>query len=120
MGAPTAVAPWLVSNGFSHQADLQSDPNNDGVNLLMAYALNLDPKQNLSRNIPRPVCVANQMGLTYYAGSDGVSYTVETSDDLQDWTPAGVSLSAPDANNFRTATVNMNGGKRFMRLVVGY
>ena len=97
---------------------LGSDPNGDGVNLLMAYALNLDPKQNLQSSIPRPLIAGSQMGLTFYAGTAGVTYSVETSTDLQTWTSAGVTLSTPDANNLRTASAPTTGPNRFMRLVV--
>ena len=45
----------------------------------MAYALNLDPKQNLSGSMPKPVIAGNQMSLTFYAGSSGVTYSAETS-----------------------------------------
>ena len=120
MGDPTPVAQWLISHGFSHNADLQTDPNCDGVNLLMAYALDLDPKKNLSGSMPRPIITANQMSLTFFAGTTGVTYTVESSADLHSWSTAEVILSAPDANQFRTATVNMNDSSRFMRLVVAY
>ena len=95
-------------------------PNGDGVSLLMDYALNLDPNQNQSGSMPKPVMAGNQMSLAYYAGSTGVTYAVETSPDLQTWTTSGVTLSAPDANNIRTATVPTAGVNCFMRLVVSY
>jgi len=120
MGNSTPAATWLLSNNLPYNADLQTDPNGDGVSLLMAYALNLDPKQNLGGSMPKPVMAGNQMSLTFYAGSAGVSYLVQSSTDLQTWSATGVSLSAPDANNFRTATVNQNGPKKFLRIVAGY
>lgn len=86
----------------------------------MAYALNLDPNRNLSGSMPGPVVAGNQVSLTFYAGSPGVTYSVQTSTDMQTWTTAGVTLSAPDANNNRTATVPLTGPSRFMRLVVVY
>ena len=119
MGARSAVPPWLLSNGLPYNADPQSDPNGDGVNLLMAYALNLDPNQNLSGSIPQPVFAANQMRLTFYAGRADVNYTVESSTDLQHWSTDGVTLSDLDAiSKERTATVDMSGTCLFMRLVV--
>ena len=39
------AAPWLVSHGLPYDTDLNQDLNGDGVTLLMAYALGLDPKQ---------------------------------------------------------------------------
>ena len=120
MGDSTPTANWLLTNGLLYNADLQSDPNGDGVNLLMAYALDLNPAQNLSASLPSPVIAGNQMGLTFYAGSAGVTYTVQTSTDLTNWSASGVTVSAPDANNVRTATVPTTDPNRFMRLLVGY
>jgi hypothetical protein len=120
MGDSSPFPPWLLTNGFAYNTDLQSDPDGDKVSLLMAYALNLDPKANLSGLMPRPVIAANRMSLTFYTGSIGINYSVEASDDLRDWSTAGVILSAPDANQCRTATANMTGSSRFLRLVVGY
>jgi len=74
--------------------------------------------RNLSASTPRPVCAGQQMSLTFYAGRAGITYSVESSIDLQTWSTADVTLSAPDANNCRTATVPMTGPRRFMRLVV--
>jgi hypothetical protein len=51
------------------------------------------------------VIAENQLGLTFYAGSACVIYTVETSTDLQSWSTGGVILSALDANNIRTDSV---------------
>ncbi|MCX6878708.1 MAG: leucine-rich repeat domain-containing protein [Verrucomicrobia bacterium] len=118
MGNPDPASMWLLSNGFPYDANLQADPNGDGVSLLMAYALNLDPYRNLSGCIPRPVLAGNQISLTFYAGSAGVTYTVQSSADLKVWSTAGVTVSAPDANKYRTATVAMVGPHHFMRLLV--
>ena len=116
--ALTPLATWLVSNGFYSSTDPQSDPNGDGVTLLMAYALNLDPKLNLASSLPKPVITGNQMNLTFYAGSAGVTYSVESSTDLKTWSTTGVTLSAPDANQFRTASVPTTDPHRYLRLVV--
>jgi len=120
MGNSTPVATWLLSNNLPYNANLLSGSNVYGVNLLMAYALNLDPKQNLRSSMPKPVIAGNQMSLTFYAGSAGVTYSVQSSTDLQTWSTTGVTLSDPDANNFRTATVSQNGPKKFLRIVANY
>lgn len=120
MGPVSPVAPWLLTNGFAYNASLTADPNNDGVSLLIAYALNLDPKQNLSGSLPKAMRAGSQMSLTFYAGSQGVTYAVEASADMQSWSTAGVTLSVPDINNFRTATVDASGPGRFLRVVAVY
>ena len=42
--------------------------------------------------------------LHFYAGRSDINYTVETSDTLTGWKTQGVSLSAIDANGYRTAS----------------
>jgi hypothetical protein len=116
MGQVSPVSPWLVSNGFPHDTDMMADQDGDGVSLLMAYALALNPRQNLSGSVPRPVIAGDQMTLTFYAGSEGITYRVETSDDLQNWNTDGITLSSPDANGYRTAWFLGGGPNRFMRL----
>ena len=119
MGSSTPITQWVINQGFPYNTNINSDPNGHGVNLLMAYALNLDPKQSLGGSMPKPVIAGNQMSLTFYAGTTGVTYAVQTSTDLKNWTTTGVALSALDANNRCTATVTRTGNtNRFMRLVV--
>lgn len=115
----TPATAWLLSKGFPANSNLQSDSNGDGASLLMAYALNLDPNQNLCGSLPRPVFTANQMSMGFYAATAGVTYTVECSTDFTNWTTNGVTLSAPDANHL-TATVNRSGSSCFMRLAVSH
>ena len=118
MGAATPVAKWLLSNDLPYNSNLQDDADGDGVSLLLAYALNLDPKRNLSGSLPRPVATPNHLSLTFYAGSEGVTYTVEASTDLHAWSAADVTVSAPDANNFRTASVPLTHSMLTLRLKV--
>lgn len=116
-GADPVIA-WLTDHQLPADSDLKSDLNGDGVSLLMAYALNLNPNQNLSGALPQPVLTTGQMSLSFYAGAAGVAYVVESSTDLQVWSAGGVSVSAPDANQIRTATVGNAASSRFVRLVV--
>ncbi len=112
------VVAWLTTHQLPADSDLKSDLDGDGVSLLMAYALNLNPNQNLSGALPQPVLTTSQMSLSFYAGAAGIAYMVESSTDLQFWSTSGVSVSAPDANQIRTATVGNAATSRFMRLVV--
>ena len=120
LNSRSAATIWLITKGLPYNANLTSTPNHDGVPLLMSYALNLDPTQNQSANIPKPVINGTQMSLTYFEGSTGVTYSVEVSNDLQNWNSNGVTTSAPDSNNFCTATVPVSGTNQFMRLKVVY
>ncbi len=112
------LASWLTSKGLPTFADLQSDTNGDGVNLLMAYALNLEPAQNLSNAIPHATVNAGQMSLSFYAGAVGVTYAVQCSSDIVHWSTAGVSYS--NVGEVRTATATPSGSSCFMRLAVSY
>ncbi len=118
MGAATSVTSWLVTNNLPYDASLLDDPNDDGVNLLLAYALNLDPQRNLSASMPQPLLVGGHLSLRFYAGNIGVTYAVQASSDLLVWGADGVTVSGLDASQVRTATVNLPGSKRFLRLVV--
>jgi hypothetical protein len=120
MGAESPIKTWLITAGLPYDSDLQSDSNQDGVNLLMAYALGLNPNQNQSGSMPSPLITGSQMSLRYYAGSAGVTYSVESSSDLKTWTTNGVTLSAQDASHYCTATVSMTGANCFLRLVVSH
>lgn len=118
MGDSSPVATWLISNGLPYDADPQSDPNRDGVNLLMAYGLSLDPNLNLAGSMPQAVIGGGELSLTFDARAAGVSYAVETSVDARAWTTVGVFIAAPDSDGCRTASIPMNAPRRFLRLVV--
>ncbi|MEO6786807.1 MAG: hypothetical protein ABI318_11800 [Chthoniobacteraceae bacterium] len=119
MGSYSPIPPWLVSAGFAYNADLTSTPNGDGVSLLMDYALNLNPTTNQSGHMPQPTVTGNQMSITYFSGSAGITYAVESSTDLSNsWSTTGVTITGPDANNNCTATITIPGPSCFMRLVI--
>ena len=121
MGNSSPVSQWLITKGLAYNSDMTSTPNSDGVPLLMSYALKLDPTKNQSPNIPKPVVSGSQMSLTYYAGSQGVAYSVEACSDLQSWSTDGVIITGPDSNNNCMATIPIiTGTKCFMRLKVVY
>ena len=117
-GVYSPVTPWLISKGISYNANVQSAPRGDGVSLLMAYALNLDPTRNQSAFLPKPIVTGGQMKLTFYAGSAGITYSVEASPDLKSWSTSGVTVSGPDINGLETASITISGSNRFMRLKV--
>ncbi len=117
-GSTGPLASWLTSKGLPTYADLQSDSNGDGVNLLMAYALNLEPAQNLSNAIPHAIVNAGQMSLSFYSGASGVTYAAQCSSDMVHWSSAGVSYS--NDGQVRTATAVPSGPICFMRLAVSY
>jgi len=118
MGASTPANLWKVRNDIAHDTPMGADPDGDGIKLLMAYALGLDPHRAGVADLPPVEVSGTTLAMTFQSGVPGITYQVETSDDLVDWTDEGVVLSPPDAAQLRTATYAGPGGARFMRLVV--
>ena len=65
------AASWLLENNLPYDTDLHQDPDGDGVSHLMAYALNLDPRLNLSASLPAPVLHPDRLSLTFHAATAG-------------------------------------------------
>lgn len=125
MGVPTVnMGPrnpsklWLINHQIPHDSDLETDHNGDGVKLLMAYALNLNPNENLAGRLPKAVLDGDRLEIGFYGGTPGLTYAVEISENLEVWTTDGVEISAPDGNDFRKASVSAGVSRKFMRLVV--
>ncbi len=118
IGPNASLVNWLLTYNLPTNSDLKSDTNGDGVSLLMAYALNLNPNQNLSGSMPQAVFTADQMSMSFHSGAGGVTYVVEISPDLVFWSTEGVSYS--DLNQVRTATASRTPLSRFMRLSASY
>jgi len=119
----TPSSSWLVKNGLADDLDISSDINGDGVSLLMAYALNLDPYKNLQSAMPVAKVDGESLSMEFYGANQDVNYLVEVSEDMKTWVSDGVSLSDPDENGNRIATVSReNDGEEvsslFLRLVV--
>lgn len=112
------AADWLLEHGFSFDISLILDPNRDGIPLVTAYALGLNPHDSLQSRLPRPKVTGDSLTLTFWAAAAGVSYAVETSRDLDHWTTTGVAISDPDAEGMRTASVPRDSGQRFIRLLM--
>ncbi len=109
---------WLNSYSQPPDSDPYVDSNGDGVNLLMAYALNLDPGANLLGMTPVPTFAFGQATLSYWSGALGITYRVEWSTDLQSWSTSDVVVSGPDENQMSAAVMPIVGQAFFVRLVV--
>jgi hypothetical protein len=127
-GAPSVMidrdshpaAEWLLGHGLPWNADLRDDPNGDGVSLLMAYALNLNPNLNLRASLPVPLIGPQSLSLSFHGARPGITYTAETSTDLLHWTTDGVILSVPGADGRRTASIPRDRPVRYLRLKVAH
>jgi len=116
--ATQPAATWLLAHGQAYDAILDTDTNQDDVSLLMAYALNLDPRLNLTGSLPQATLQGDTLSLTFYAASPGLNYRVEASADLSQWSTNGVTQSAPTPDGQSTATVPRSSPYRFLRLAV--
>lgn len=116
--APSASQAWLLGHGFPIGTDLQQDVDGDGVTLLMSYALNLDPNEAPLRELPTAVLGSSALSISFFAGREELTYTVQSSADLQTWTPEGVSVSEVGPGGRRTASIGLGRGSQFLRLLV--
>ncbi len=133
-GAPTAYThqqQWRFTNFGSYDslasAADSADPDGDGLNNLLEYALGLNP--NASGTLPASL-VLNGANLEYSytrstgARENGITYQVEWSESLAvgSWSTATVTQQIT-SNQGALETVNASmpagsGGKRFLRLKV--
>ena len=116
IAASEPVILWLSGYGYPIDTGMGQDMNGDGVALQTAYALDLDPHLDLSESLPKPEIDSGMMGIRFYAAAEGIEYIVETSVNLLSWSTTGISLSGPDAENYRIASVNLDLPCRFLRL----
>ncbi|RYD17654.1 MAG: hypothetical protein EOP88_25430 [Verrucomicrobiaceae bacterium] len=68
--------------------------------------------------MPSPALSGGNLGLTFWGARTDVTYAAQSSTDLIHWSPAGVTISAPDTSGNRSATIPHTGPSRFMRLLV--
>ncbi|WOO41747.1 leucine-rich repeat domain-containing protein [Rubellicoccus peritrichatus] len=115
MGPSSPGKIWLIENELPHDSDLCITTNASGKPLLLPYALKLDPDIH---DAPQPVVNGNLIEYTFYSGRNDVTYAVETSKDLLNWTSTGIILSDPDAEGYQTATANLDDSQCFVRVTV--
>ena len=113
------AAKWLLDHDLAYDTDLSTDVSGDGVDLLMEYALNLNPHENNQGNLPQIFIDTETefVGITYYGASAGVTYTAETTTNLlSSWTSSGMSYSS--SGDMHSAFLNLQGTQQFIRLKV--
>lgn len=107
---------WRILFEIPESALMAEDLNGDGVPLLVAYALGLDPNLDLAGRLPRPLLTGSVLELPFFGGRSGIVYGAESSLDLRNWSEEGVTLSEPDAEGNRTARVEISRAHAFLRL----
>ncbi len=115
-------AQWVTTSGIPvGEQDAEDDPDQDGVNNLLEYALGFDPINAASGHMPEAIEDGATVTLTYTRVRANVTYTVLATDDLANpasWSPVGVNQGTPDGNGVTTASIPLAGPRRFMKLHV--
>ena len=114
--APANSKVWLLGHGLPMNTDLNLDPNGDGVNHLIAYALDLDPNAGFVSSPIEAILDSNALTITFFAGREDVVYTPQISRELDNWTTDGLTLSELNLEGHRTASVSRSQPNRFIRL----
>jgi hypothetical protein len=124
---PAGYAEWPALVALpSAQRGPEQDPNGDGTNNLLCYALGLEPLQlakatdGSAPGLPRIRVAGVNLEITFSLRSDrpDVTLVVETSTNLVHWTPAAHTLlSAAGAVEIRRALVPLAGQPRLFARV---
>jgi len=126
----TAFNQWKFDRTIPANASANSDADNDGIPLLLEYALNLDPWTASTNGLPTGAVTNNFLTLTYtkVKAATDISYAAEVSGALgaawnssaadvdQAWQVA--DFGAVQAVTARDKTAITNAPSRFMRLKV--
>ncbi|MDB6139455.1 MAG: hypothetical protein JWO94_2527 [Verrucomicrobiaceae bacterium] len=104
-------------------ADL-ADWDHDGVPNLLEYALGMDAKTADRGALPAPLVLSDHLALSYVPAATDVTYVVQSSTDLVQWSSADVepvSIANPDPASrltFRCKKLLSTSGRLFMRIKV--
>jgi RNAse (barnase) inhibitor barstar len=114
---PTAYEEWKTANGLPVNAPDNGDSDGDGWANLLEYAFKLNPQvaDAPSANYSSD---GSALRLRYVKWRSDISYFVETSLDLHNWTREGVTET--ESGGTVTASVPLSAQARFLRLVVSY
>jgi hypothetical protein len=93
-----------------------SDPDHDGIVNLLEYAFGFDPEKNSAALMPKIGKSGSNATLSFPASRGALTYSVEASTDMVNWTTTGVTLTTNGST--KTATYPMSAQKAFLRIVV--
>ena len=87
----TIYQQWKVNSGFSATEPDSSDGDGDGVPLIFEYALGTSPGTVDQNALPVGQMINGAVALSYRKYRSDVTYTVEVSNDLVNWSSVGVN-----------------------------
>jgi len=115
----TQYEAWKDHYRLEITAPADEDSDNDGLPLLVEYALVLSPTNDSTNSIPLVSYESGKLRLRYYRGRNDITYTVQTSTDMINWTSSGVTQIAETLGLYVTAEVDAGSpNRRFLRLLV--
>lgn len=118
MGVSSPLVEWLIDHGLPYDANLEQNVGANGINLLIAYAFDLDPEMPELAQMPQAYWDGQRLKMEYVQGRTDVIYRAECSEDLVEWTTEGVTV-APVAESSRVvASTESLQGHGFLRVAV--
>lgn len=115
----TEYEDWKDYHRLELDAPGTADPDGDGVPLLLEYALGLSPKHPSAESLPDTRVAEGRVELIYYRARSDVTYVVEASTDLKQWSADGVTQQQSLTGLWVTASAPLpSSGARFLRLRV--
>ncbi len=122
--AADPLADFLATAGIpANLRGPNDDADNDGLDNLLEYALDLNPNGNggaYTGTPPTSVQTSTELSYTYRRVRNDVTYIVETSSALigGTWTSVGVTQGIPAQDGTTTASIPITPGSQFLRLSV--
>ncbi|MEO6785913.1 MAG: fibronectin type III domain-containing protein, partial [Chthoniobacteraceae bacterium] len=112
----TGYQQWKVNNGYSVTEPDTSDADGDGIPLILEYALGTNPNVADQNALPVGQALNGVMALSYRRYRSDVTYTVEASTDLVNWSGTGVNQGS---GPFPIAWISVGGNPAvYLRLKV--
>jgi hypothetical protein len=123
VGTSNAQLAWLQNNfsaiqlGNVNIVGATAKPAGDGIPNFLKYAFNLNPNVNEQASLPQPMVSNGNLALTFTIPPPDVTYSVQASTDLVNWSTTGVNIQIN--GNQATATYRLSGSTQaFLRIVV--
>ena len=110
----SAYEQWKSDNGVAAAPDTD-DTDQDGVPLLLEYALGMNPHIANTDALPLSQSFNGALAISYSKIRPELSYTVEVSTDLQNWSTEGVEQGSGTSP---IAWTPLGGQQKYLRLHV--
>ncbi|MEN3940734.1 right-handed parallel beta-helix repeat-containing protein [Prosthecobacter sp. SYSU 5D2] len=113
-----AYSSWKANQEFPPDTPIDWDSDEDGIPLLLEYALDMDPMKDSSPDLPTATLTNDRLQLVYPLIRTDLIYAVETSPDLLSWTTVGVDQGIPGSTVTASVPHGEEPERQFLRLQV--